>query len=132
MKASDSDDRHVRAAVNQALFRAANERTRELNQTFATVTDTFWITCECADTGCIEPIEIHPHEYLAVRVEPRHFAVLRGHVYPDVEIVVRTTDAFVVVEKIALAAEIAERMAAGDGPDDALPARVATGLPKSS
>jgi hypothetical protein len=105
------DEREVRAARNQSLFRAVNEQMRALDQAFATVTETFTIACECADTSCVERLEIHPHEYLAVRSEPRQFAVLPGHVYPDVETVVRESYAYVVVEKIAGAGEVAEALA---------------------
>jgi len=104
-------EREVRAARNQSLFRAVNEQMRGLDQVFATVTETFTIACECADTSCLEKLEIHPHEYLAVRSEPRQFAVLPGHVYSDVETVVRESYAYVVVEKIAAAGAVAEVMA---------------------
>src|SRR5215213_6951180 len=43
-----------------------------------------------------------------IRSEPRHFAVLPGHVYPDVEVVVRDGATHVVVEKTGHAAEAAE------------------------
>ena len=117
MESSSQDEREVRAARNQALFRAINEKLKTLNEAFAEVTDTFTIACECADTACIAMIEIHPHEYAAVRAEPRHFAVLPGHVYPDVEVVVRESDGYVVVEKTLAAAEAAEILAraTGDG-----------------
>ena len=88
-----------------------NERVRELHQTLATVTNRFMIACECADTSCIETIEILPHEYAAVRADPRQFAVRPGHVYADVESVIRETDRYVVVEKEGAAAEVAERSA---------------------
>ena len=48
-------------------------------------------------------------EYERVRGDPRHFAVFREHVVPDVERVVDETERFVVVEKReGLPAEIAE------------------------
>jgi hypothetical protein len=109
----ESDPRHereTRAASNQALFRAANEKTRVINETLATLTEKFMIACECADTGCIETIEILPQEYFAIRAEPRQFAVLPGHVYPDVESVVREGDGYAVVEKEGEAAEVAEAL----------------------
>jgi hypothetical protein len=111
MEPGTQDEREVRAARNQALFRAINEKLRALNETFATVTERFTIACECADTGCVEMIDIHPHEYLAVRAEPRHFVVRPGHIYPDVEDVVSEADGYVVVEKSGTAAEVAEILA---------------------
>ena len=47
-----------------------------------------------------------------IRRHPRHFAVLPGHVYPEVEFVVAETDAYVVVEKVGEAAAIVEGAAA--------------------
>ena len=111
MESNMQDEREVRAARNQGLFRAINEKLHELNEKLNSVTDTFVIACECADTTCVEMIEIDPEEYLAVRAEPRQFAVLPGHVYPDVERVVRESEQHVVVEKDALAGEVAEALA---------------------
>jgi hypothetical protein len=105
-------EREVRAARNQSLFRAVNEKLRTLNEAFASVSEKFAIACECADSACVEMIEIHPHDYLGVRSEPRQFVVAPGHIYPDVETVVRTADGYVVVEKIAAAGAVAEALAA--------------------
>jgi hypothetical protein len=115
MEASTHEEREVRAARNQALFRALNEKLQTLNEAFADATGTFTIACECADTTCIEMIEVDPDEYRAVRAEPRHFAVLPGHVYPDVEVVVRESERYVVVEKTATAGEVAEVLAQETG-----------------
>ena len=104
----NQDEREMRAARNQALFRAVNEQIKSMNEAYAEIAGTFAIACECADTSCIKTLELSPDEYEAVRAEPRHFAVLPGHVYPDVEDVVRESNEFVVVEKIARAAEVAE------------------------
>ena len=117
MEPSTQHEREVRAARNQALFRAINEKLRRLNETFASVTETFTVACECADTTCIEMIEISPHDYLAVRAEPRHFAVLPAHVYPEVEVVVRESERYLVVEKTAAAAEVAELLAPNASPE---------------
>ena len=111
MEPHDQHEREVRAARNQALFRAVNEQAKELNDAFASITGSFAIACECADTSCIETLDISPDEYEQVRANPRHFAVLPGHIYPDVEKVVRTSEEYVVVEKIAKAAEVAEFLA---------------------
>src|SRR5207237_1546728 len=60
------EEREVRAARNQALFRAVNENLRTLNEAFASVAGTFTIACECADRHCVEMIEIDPKQWLAV------------------------------------------------------------------
>ena len=107
---SSQHEREVRAARNQSLFRSVNERLEELNEAFASVTRTFTIACECADPSCVTMIEVEPTEYGAVRAEPHHFIVLQGHIIPEIEFIVRETDAYVVVEKIGLAGEIAEAL----------------------
>jgi hypothetical protein len=93
------------------MFRAVNEQLTTLNETMAIVTRTFTIACECADTTCLEMIEIAPEEYEAVRAEPRRFVVCSEHVDPTVEVVVDEHAGFVVVEKIATAADVAESLA---------------------
>jgi hypothetical protein len=95
-------EREVRAAQNQALFRALNERLDELNRASPSAVDTFTVACECGDMGCIEMIEIDQRDFLKIRQEPRQFAVLPAHVLPDVEVVVRDSDHYVVVEKTGM------------------------------
>jgi hypothetical protein len=111
MDSGTQDERELRAARNQTLFRAVNEQMKELNQAFASMTERFAIACECADTSCVEMLRIDPKAYEAVRANPRYFAVLPGHVHPDVERVVEEPDGYVVVEKVALAAKVAEQTA---------------------
>jgi hypothetical protein len=102
------DERAVRAARNEALFRAVNDEMRELNEGLAAITDEYAIVCECADGGCTESLLIRRLDYYAVRENPRRFIVLRDHVVGDVEQVVSGLDGYVVVEKIGLAAAVAE------------------------
>ena len=102
-----TDERQVRAGRNQSMFRAANERLKDLNDAFGGLNGTYAIACECADTSCLATIEIRPEEYEGVREASNRFAVLPGHVYPDVELVVAESDGYVVVEKVAAAAEVA-------------------------
>jgi 5-bromo-4-chloroindolyl phosphate hydrolysis protein len=111
MERATREEREVRAARNQALFRAVNEKLTKLNEAFAQVVGSIAVACECADTSCVQMIEIAPEEYRAVRAEPRRFVVRVGHVYPDVEVVVHESPAYVVVEKVATAGEMAEILA---------------------
>ena len=113
MGADSNHEREVRAARNQSLFRAVNEKVRELNEATVSVSRSFVIACECADTLCVEMIEIAPDDYLAVREEPRRFVVRPGHVLPDVETVVAEGETYVVVEKTETAGELAEQLAPG-------------------
>jgi hypothetical protein len=102
------EEREVRAARNQSLFRVVNEKLKDLNAAFEDVVGTDAVACECADIECIETVEIAPGDYDAIRANPRHFVVRRGHVYPDVERVVREVDGYTVVEKTGRAGEVAE------------------------
>jgi hypothetical protein len=106
------EERAVRAARNQALFRVVNEKLKDLNAAFEDVVGSHATACECADLQCIETLEMSRTEYDEIRGNPRHFAVRPCHIYPDVEIVVRESDEYVVVEKTGKAGEVAEAVEA--------------------
>jgi hypothetical protein len=108
MESGSQRDREVRAARNQSLFRAVNEKLRELNQVFSNVTETYAVACECADTTCVETLHIGMQEYLDVREHPSRFVVLADHVIFDVERVVAQNDGYAVVEKNIDVSEIVE------------------------
>jgi hypothetical protein len=108
MESSSQQEREVRAARNQSMFRAVNEKLRELNETFAVLTDTLAVACECYDTSCLETIDIRSEDYLKVRAEPRRFVVRPGHLLPELEHVVQESDQYVVVEKTDAAGDVAE------------------------
>ena len=103
-----TDEREIRAARNQALFRAVNEKILELNEAFGELTGTFSIACECADVSCVELLEIAPDAYRQVRKNPRTFVVVAGHVFPDVELVLSRHDGYAVVEATGRGAHVAE------------------------
>jgi hypothetical protein len=108
MEAASNDEREIRAARNQAMFRLVNEKIRELNAAFAVMTETVSIACECADATCIQLIDVPPAVYDDVRSNPRQFVVAVGHDDPSVETIVSEVDAYAVVEKTGPAAEIGE------------------------
>ncbi len=99
MEPDTSQEREIRAARNQAMFRAVNEKIRELNEAFAAAAGTFTMACECADATCLAMIEIAPADYEAIRADPRRFAVLHGHLDADIEDVVAEADGYQVAEK---------------------------------
>jgi 5-bromo-4-chloroindolyl phosphate hydrolysis protein len=111
MEPMPDEEREIRAARNQTIFRAVNERMRTLNEAIRGMSDLSTIACECANINCVEQLDIAPGDYEAVRASPRRFVVLPGHVYPDIEQVVEQAEGFVVVEKLAQAGETAERLA---------------------
>jgi hypothetical protein len=104
------DDRQVRAAKNQSLFREINERIQTLNEGFSLVVPESgdWV-CECANESCIELISLTPDEYEAVRAKPNRFFVKAeaAHCWPDVERIVERTDRYWVVEKYGVGAVVA-------------------------
>ena len=65
--------------------------------------------CECSDEACNEAVQLTLAQYEAIRSEPTHFLVVRGHVWqPETEHVVRTGEGFAVVEKVGTAGGVAE------------------------
>jgi hypothetical protein len=97
-----------RAARNEALFRQVNERVKEVSDAFAAIDPSaIDFVCECGLGDCVEPIPLTASEYEQVRDAPAQFFLLPGHVLPDVEVVVREGDGYVVVEKLPSEQEIA-------------------------
>lgn len=108
MESASNEDREVRAARNQALFRAVNDKILDLNRTFGELAGTFAVACECSRIDCVELLEIPPDAYRAVRESPRTFAVVPGHVEQGVERLVSTHDGYAVVEVQGHGVRIAE------------------------
>jgi hypothetical protein len=105
----ERDDRRVRAATNQSIFREINESLEKLNREFRDVIPTGDFVCECADTECTERIGMTIPEYEQLRAVPTHFAVRHGHVVPEAERVVEKHVGYTVVEKLGPAGEYAVR-----------------------
>jgi hypothetical protein len=91
--------REERVARNEALFREVNERIKHVNVGLAVAEATDFL-CECGDESCTRPIGLTLAEYEAVRAEPTQFAVVTGHVVPDVERVLLSNERYSVVEKV--------------------------------
>ena len=109
MDVESGDEREIRAARNESMFREINERlTRD--DPLADLTGSHVIACECADPACVQTLAISVSQYANVRSQPRQFAVLPGHIYSDVERVVKEFRTYVVVEKLGQAGEAAEAL----------------------
>ena len=102
------DERERRIGLNEAVFREANERIQELNETFATFTDELVLVCECGDAKCVEKIAMPPAAYEELRSDPAHFAIAPGHQIPDVEQVIAQRDGYEVVKKHGIPRQVAE------------------------
>jgi hypothetical protein len=97
----------ARLARNEVMFRAINERIRELAARFEqTASESLALVCECADETCVERIELTLEQYDHLRAIPARFVVVPGHeATPLVERVVYRSDQFVIVRKIGIAAD---------------------------
>jgi hypothetical protein len=93
-----ADPRKERLAKNEAVFRVANERMAEWEELHADEATELYV-CECADPDCRAKVPLRKDEYEHVRSDARWFAVLPGHVIPDVETPIETHDRWVLVEK---------------------------------
>jgi hypothetical protein len=108
MDGSELDVRRVRAAQNQSLFRDSNERTNAREWAVDSLQASF--VCECLDLNCTQRILLSREEYEGLRESPTRFAVLHGHELQDVEVVVDKTARYVVVQKLGVAADVAEQL----------------------
>ena len=102
-------NRAERVGRNEALFRDVNERLRNLNETFAEITGTWEVVCECVETTCAQPVVLSAGEYEAVRAVAERFIVSPGHVERGVERVIQQNERYAVVEKLGDAGEVARR-----------------------
>ena len=90
--------REERVARNEALFREVNEQIKQVNEERPAGSQADFV-CECGDPECTGPVSLTIVEYEEVRSDATHFAVLPGHVVPEVEVVVARNDRFAVVRK---------------------------------
>lgn len=81
----------------EAVFRAANERVREMLEGLVHG-GPMLVICECGDRQCFQMIELDRGEYGEIR-HAGHFLLFRGHSDPDIERVVERRDGFDVVAK---------------------------------
>ena len=98
----NTDTRADRLAKNEAAFRAANEKVKDVTDAFGFVSDErFDFLCECADMKCTEPVRLTIEEYEEIRSDPNRFFVKPGHEVRDVELerVVEWRETCYVVEK---------------------------------
>jgi len=105
-----------RLAKNEVMFRAINERIRELARRFSVGGEPIGFICECADETCVEKVALTLDQYEEMRALPARFAVAPGHeATPLVERVVFRSPGFVLVRKVGVAADAVRALyAAGD------------------
>jgi hypothetical protein len=94
-------DREQRIEENEKLFREVNERVAQMHAGFQSGPDPEWI-CECGDETCFVKVVVPLDAYREIRSHSDWFFLEHGHEKPDVELVVREADDYVVVEKPGL------------------------------
>jgi hypothetical protein len=92
------EDREVRIAKTEALFRDVNERIAEASERFDSNEAEFM--CECADAACAERLEVPLAEYEQVREDATTFLLSPSHVRPDVERIVGHRRGYAIVKKM--------------------------------
>jgi hypothetical protein len=101
------EERQSRQARNEAFLRDVNDRMATLDRNaragWANGTDgRFEFECECGQSPrCGERIELTLDEYEEVRDQTDRFVLVPGHEDPVIEHVVRRSDRYVVVDKVA-------------------------------
>lgn len=105
------DTRNKQIAKNEVFFREVNERVEEVTTALVYGDDGSRLAefvCECGRLDCTDKIEMTLIQYEQVRSDPRRFAVLPRHEDTDTVRIVERYPAFLVVEKLEEAGEIAE------------------------
>ena len=90
--------RDERLALNEGLFRAANERAAGWEERHQHDGVELY-QCECSDLKCREKVRLSCADYERVRAVSTHFFIAPGHDVPDVERVVESHPGWAVVEK---------------------------------
>jgi aerobic-type carbon monoxide dehydrogenase small subunit (CoxS/CutS family) len=90
------------------MFREVNERI-EAGQWPAERDELVAFRCKCGSLRCNMLVELTLADYEHVRANATHFVLVAGHEIPTIERVVERETAYVVVEKVGRAGEIAEQ-----------------------
>jgi hypothetical protein len=102
-----ASDRKERLALNEALFRAANERMADWEERHR-IEATELYFCECADPECRQKVPLRESDYERIRSISDQFFVVPGHDVADVESVIESHEEWLVVEKDPEVREIVE------------------------
>jgi hypothetical protein len=102
-----ASDRAERLALNEALFRTANERMVDWEERHR-VEATELYFCECANPECRQKVPLRESDYERVRSNSGYFFVVPGHELPDIETVIESHEEWVVIEKAPEVRDIVE------------------------
>jgi hypothetical protein len=84
---------------HSALFRAVNERIRDVSTTWAGSSERVGFLCECGGTDCDGVLNVTIPVFEEIRSRADHFLVLRGHESPEVDEVVAENNGYLIVAK---------------------------------
>ena len=103
-----------RIAENNDRFRSANERIARVAGEKGLGESPIPFVCECSDPGCVQLVSLTLGDYRRVRDNDRWFLHARGHEHSVAGAIrpVEENDGWVLVEKIGLAGEVVEKLAA--------------------
>ena len=104
-----ADLRKERIAVNEGLFRNANERTAQWEEVRESDEPVLYV-CECANPDCRRRVRLSKEDYERVRRNSRHFSIVPGHQITDTETVIEDNGDWLVVEKNQDVAETVRSM----------------------
>ena len=102
-----ASERAKRLALNEALFREANERMAAWEERHSEQ-DAELYHCECVDLECREKVPVSQIDYEHVRQRSDCFLIAPGHEASDVESVVETGDHWSIVRKDPEVRELVE------------------------
>jgi hypothetical protein len=103
------DERERRLALNEALFREANERVETVANRLG-LDVPYEFLCECANADCTFRISLPLSVYESIRADPRQFVVLPLHYTPEVEDLVIEEDTHWIVRKTGAAGDYVEHL----------------------
>lgn len=93
--------REKRLIENEVIFSAVNKSVQEFieNEKNFSNEDKIMFYCECSRPDCLERIKLTSLEYKELHKDKKHFVILIGHEFPEVEKIVKKNDNYQVVEK---------------------------------
>lgn len=92
------DPRKERIALNEAMFRNANERMAGWEEAHHADGSELYL-CECANPDCRDRISLRREDYERVRADSVHFVIVPGHELQDAETVMEEHEGWAIIEK---------------------------------
>jgi hypothetical protein len=100
-----SETPEQRQAQNQSIFRAVNQRIKDLSEKLLDARSDVDFVCECDDPACIKTITMPLAEFAEYDKMENCFIVVPGHEDAEVEEVTARHKSYVVVAKVGAGGE---------------------------